>query len=72
MTAQRSPLAGAHESLGARFVNFGGWEMPLSYTGVLDEHQLRHSLFPLFWDMKEFAPIAAEFDRLFATVKTDA
>ena len=33
-----TPLRGAHETLGARFTDFGGWEMPLSYEGVVAEH----------------------------------
>jgi aminomethyltransferase len=36
---RHSPLDAQHRSLGARMVPFGGWEMPLSYTGVLDEHR---------------------------------
>jgi aminomethyltransferase len=34
-----SPLDAQHRKLGARMVPFGGWEMPLQYTGVLDEHR---------------------------------
>ena len=34
----RSPLHEAHEALGARFVDFSGWEMPVQYQGVLAEH----------------------------------
>ncbi len=34
----RSPLFEEHSSLGARFTDFGGWEMPLQYQGVLAEH----------------------------------
>ena len=34
----RSVLHEAHEALGARFVDFGAWEMPLQYEGVLAEH----------------------------------
>lgn len=34
-----SPLAPLHEELGARFVDFGGWEMPLQYQSVLAEHR---------------------------------
>ncbi|MFB6354742.1 MAG: glycine cleavage system aminomethyltransferase GcvT [Halobacteriales archaeon] len=37
-TPRRSPLAGAHEALGARVTEFGGWEMPVSYDGIRDEH----------------------------------
>lgn len=33
-----SPLYGEHERLGARFVDFAGWEMPVQYEGVLAEH----------------------------------
>ena len=37
---RRSPLDAAHRELGARMVEFGGWEMPLSYpSGTLAEHQ---------------------------------
>lgn len=31
-------LRSAHEALGARFTDFGGWEMPLQYEGVIAEH----------------------------------
>lgn len=34
----RSPLHQVHESLGARFVDFSGWDMPVQYEGVLVEH----------------------------------
>jgi aminomethyltransferase len=34
----RSPLHAAHENLGARFVDFSGWDMPVQYEGVLAEH----------------------------------
>lgn len=33
-----TPLRSSHEKLGARFTDFGGWEMPLSYEGVIAEH----------------------------------
>ena len=35
---RRSPLHSINEKLGARFVDFGGWEMPLQYQSVLAEH----------------------------------
>jgi aminomethyltransferase len=34
----RSPLHEVNASLGARFVDFGGWEMPVQYESVLAEH----------------------------------
>jgi aminomethyltransferase len=35
----RSPLHAVHESAGARFTDFGGWEMPVQYESVLAEHE---------------------------------
>jgi glycine hydroxymethyltransferase len=36
---RRTPLHEAHQRLEAHFVPFGGWEMPLRYGPVLDEHR---------------------------------
>ena len=33
-----SPLDQVHRELGAKMVPFGGWEMPLEYSGTIDEH----------------------------------
>jgi aminomethyltransferase len=39
MTLSQSPLAEEHRALGATMVEFGGWEMPISYPGgTIDEH----------------------------------
>ena len=35
----KTPLYEVHKQLGAKMVNFGGWEMPVSYSGVLKEHE---------------------------------
>jgi aminomethyltransferase len=37
-TLNRSPLHERHAALGAKFAEFGGWEMPLEFTGVVAEH----------------------------------
>ena len=34
-----TPLAAKHVELGARMVPFAGWNMPVQYTGILDEHK---------------------------------
>lgn len=39
MALKRTPLYEQHQALGARLVEFGGWEMPVQYTGILDEHR---------------------------------
>jgi aminomethyltransferase len=33
-----TPLIAAHRAAGARLVPFAGWEMPVQYEGVIDEH----------------------------------
>jgi len=36
---QKTALHGVHQKLGARLVEFGGWHMPVQYTGIVDEHK---------------------------------
>jgi aminomethyltransferase len=36
---KRTPLHAVHRSMGAKMVDFGGWDMPVEYQGVLDEHR---------------------------------
>ncbi len=38
-TLLRTPLHAAHEALNARIVPFAGYEMPVSYAGLTEEHQ---------------------------------
>lgn len=35
---KRSPLEAAHQALGARLVPFAGWNMPVQYSSIIDEH----------------------------------
>ena len=35
---KRTPLYHIHKELGARLVEFGGWEMPVQYSSIIDEH----------------------------------
>ena len=35
---KRTPLYDAHVKLGGRMVEFGGWEMPVQYSSIVDEH----------------------------------
>jgi aminomethyltransferase len=35
---KRTPLYDAHRSLGARMTDFAGWEMPVQYGGIIEEH----------------------------------
>jgi aminomethyltransferase len=35
---KQTPLNARHRSLGARMIDFGGWDMPVEYSGIGDEH----------------------------------
>ena len=35
---KRTPLYAAHQRLGGKLIEFGGWEMPVQYTSITDEH----------------------------------
>ncbi len=35
---KKTPLNKAHRSLGGKMVDFGGWDMPVQYSGVIAEH----------------------------------
>ena len=37
-TLKKTPLNARHRSLGAKMVEFGGWDMPVEYSGIVDEH----------------------------------
>ncbi len=36
---RRLPLARQHRALGARFTTFAGWEMPVQYASIVEEHR---------------------------------
>jgi aminomethyltransferase len=36
---RRTPLYDEHKALGARLVDFAGWEMPVQYSGIKAEHE---------------------------------
>lgn len=36
--AKQTPLYPAHKRLGAKFTEFGGWDMPVQYSGLVAEH----------------------------------
>lgn len=45
---RRTPLYERHRALGAKMVPFAGWEMPVWYTSVLEEHRATRSAAGLF------------------------
>jgi len=45
---KRTALFEEHQALGGRLINFGGWELPVQYSGVIDEHLTCRSAAGLF------------------------
>lgn len=45
---RRSPLHDVHVEFGARLVPFAGWEMPVQYLGIVDEHKAVRSSVGVF------------------------
>src|SRR5215471_15750006 len=35
---RKTALHSVHRTCGAKMVDFGGWDMPVQYTGIIDEH----------------------------------
>ncbi|MBD3387921.1 MAG: glycine cleavage system aminomethyltransferase GcvT [Candidatus Altiarchaeales archaeon] len=66
MTSKTTPLYEVHERLGAKFVEFHGWAMPVQYSGVIGEHECVREKAGLFdvshmGEFLIFGPKAEEF-----------
>ncbi len=49
MSLKRTPLYDTHVKMGARMVEFGGWEMPVQYpSGIIEEHRATRNQAGLF------------------------
>ena len=45
MTPSRTPFFEHHKAAGGRLIDFGGWELPVQYSGIIEEHkQVRNSV----------------------------
>lgn len=45
---RKTALNTTHRRLGAKMVNFGGWDMPVEYSGILAEHRAVRTAAGLF------------------------
>lgn len=76
--ALQIPLHDFHSQQGARFVAFGGWNMPVQYTSILEEHKAVRKAAGLFdvSHMGEFHVFGSEaalfLDRLVVNAVTTA
>ena len=54
---RQTPLIDQHRAAGAKLVDFAGWEMPIQYSGVVDEYQTVRTKAGLF-DVSHMGRIA--------------
>ncbi len=55
---KRTALFPAHERLGAKLIDFGGWEMPVQYTSITEEHLAVRSAAGIF-DISHMGEVTA-------------
>src|SRR5215831_3422614 len=69
-----TPLNAVHRALGAKMVDFGGWDMPVQYSGIIDEHNAVRNAVGLFdvSHMGEIEVHGPEAGRLVDFVTTNA
>ena len=67
-------LNATHRRMGAKMVDFGGWDMPLQYSGILEEHRAVRSAAGLFdvSHMGEIEIVGADAGALTDYVTTNA
>lgn len=63
MTLKHTALHAEHQALNARLVDFAGWDMPIQYTGPLDEHQAVRSSAGMF-DVAHMSAVDLEGPRV--------
>jgi aminomethyltransferase len=71
---KRTSLHSVHLASGAKMVDFGGWDMPVQYSGILDEHHTVRKAVGLF-DVSHMGEIdirGPEAERLVDYVATNA
>ncbi|HZE89430.1 MAG TPA: glycine cleavage system aminomethyltransferase GcvT [Verrucomicrobiae bacterium] len=66
--ARKTPLNATHRALGARMVDFAGWDMPVQYHGVVEEHLAVRTHAGLF-DVSHMGEIEIRGDGALAAVQ---
>lgn len=65
---KKTPIHPLYERYGARVIGFGGWEMPVQFSGIIDEHLAVRSLAGLF-DVSHMGEIWIEGTEALAAVQ---
>ena len=58
---KKTPLNAVHKRLGGHMVEFGGWEMPLYYSSIIDEHKAVRTAAGIF-DISHMGEIVARVE----------
>ena len=66
---KRTPLYAAHVKAGARMVEFGGWDMPVQYGGIIEEHRRVRGAVGLF-DVSHMGEFEVEGEGALAALQT--
>src|SRR5204862_6105080 len=66
---KRTPLYDSHVLLGARMVEFAGWDMPVQYSGPLPEHLAVRQAAGLF-DVSHMSEIEVRGEQALALVQS--
>ena len=67
-TLRRTPLLDEHKALGGRIVPFAGWELPVQYSGIVDEHHAVRKSAGLF-DVSHMGELTVEGPRALHLVR---
>ncbi len=65
---RQTPLNAIHRQMGAKMVPFGGWDMPVQYAGILEEHRAVRGKAGLF-DVSHMGEIELEGPDALAAVQ---
>jgi glycine cleavage system T protein (aminomethyltransferase) len=68
LALKRTPLFDVHVKAGAKMVPFGGWEMPVQYTGIVEEHRAVRGAVGLF-DISHMGEFEVRGPRALATLQ---
>ncbi len=61
--SKRTPLYDIHIKFGARMIDFNGWSMPISYSGIIEEHKTVRAAAGIF-DLCHMARIRVPLDKM--------
>ncbi|MBB6446044.1 glycine cleavage system aminomethyltransferase GcvT [Bacillus benzoevorans] len=56
---KRTPLFESYQKFGAKVIDFGGWELPVQFSGIIEEHETVRTAAGLF-DVSHMGEVIAE------------